>query len=34
LKDDTQPESIELIRAVADGLDVPMPPLLTGQSIC
>jgi len=34
LKDHTQPESIELIRAIADGLDVPMPPLLAGQSIC
>lgn len=34
LEDMNQPESVELIRAIADGLDVPMPPLLTGQSLC
>ena len=32
---DSQPVSTpELIRAIADGLDVPMPPLLSGQSLC
>jgi Zn-dependent protease with chaperone function len=34
LKDNTQAESVELIRAIADGLDVPMPPLLSGQTLC
>jgi len=33
LGENPSPESIELIRAIADGLDVPMPPQLPGQKI-